>query len=140
MTQENGRPPLTGQPIDRRGALKLFRAALAGVLLSACGTPTKNRPTAGSGTANFAARFAPFEPAIELDVTDLTTVSWPDFVNRAGPEVKGLYEFQLQHGELMKYMPCFCGCGADGHRNNRDCYVKQVNADGSVLLDSMAPT
>jgi hypothetical protein len=41
----------------------------------------------------------------------------------------------------MRYMPCFCGCGQNaGHRNNRDCYVKAVNADGSVIVDSMAPT
>ncbi len=37
-------------------------------------------------------------------------------------------------------MPCFRGCGQNaGHRNNCDCYVQQVNADGSVVLDSMAP-
>ena len=38
-------------------------------------------------------------------------------------------------------MPCFCGCGQTaGHRNNRDCYVAAVHPDGTVELDSMAPT
>jgi hypothetical protein len=60
---------------------------------------------------------------------------------RFDPEVKRLYEFQIVNGPLMRYMPCFCGCGQTAeHRGNRDCYVKAVNPDGSVVFDSMAPT
>ena len=89
---------------------------------------------------DFSARFAQFDAAAEPN-GDLAKVVWPDFVTNADPEVRALYEFQITHGELMRYMPCFCGCGRDaGHRSNRDCYVQQVNADGSVVLDSMAPT
>ena len=90
--------------------------------------------------AGFAPRFAAYEPATEPN-GDLSKVVWPDYVLRAGPEVKRLYEFQVTHGELMRYMPCFCGCfDEDGHRSNRDCYVERVNRDGSVVFDSMAPT
>ena len=97
--------------------------------------------TAASGSpADFSARFAGYEPAPEPN-GDLSRVVWPDFVLDAGPEVKRLYEFQVEHGELMRYMPCFCGCGQNaGHRSNRDCYVRDVNADGSVVFDAMAPT
>ena len=54
----------------------------------------------------------------------------------------GKVTFQVVNGDLMSWIPCFCGCGSDGsgHRNNRDCYVKQVRPDGSVLFDQMAPT
>src|SRR6266851_2308759 len=73
--------------------------------------------------ADFSARFARFEAAAEPN-GDLAKVVWPDFVEAAGADVKGLYEFQITHGDLMRYMPCFCGCGQDaGHRSNRDCYV-----------------
>ena len=89
---------------------------------------------------DFSPRFARFEAASEPN-GDLSKVVWPNFVTDAGPEVKRLYEFQVTHGELMRYMPCFCGCGQNaGHRSNRDCYVTRVNADGSVIFDSMAPT
>ena len=85
-------------------------------------------------------RFARYPVAFEPNA-DLAKVVWPSFVTDANPEVKTLYEFQLTHGDLMKYMPCYCGCGEnDGHKSNRDCYVKKVNADGSAVLDSMAPT
>jgi hypothetical protein len=89
---------------------------------------------------DFSAQFSGFDAADEPD-GDLSKVEWPSFVTDGDPEVQGLYEFQITHGELMRYMPCFCGCGQSaGHRSNRDCYVQSVNAAGSVVLDSMAPT
>lgn len=58
-----------------------------------------------------------------------------------GPELRRLYEFQIINGDLMRYMPCFCGCFTEaGHRSSRDCFVQRVNPDGSVVLDPMAPT
>jgi hypothetical protein len=88
----------------------------------------------------FSARFAQYEAAPEPN-GDLSKVVWPEYVTEAGPEVKRLYEFQITHGELMRYMPCFCGCGRfAGHRSNRDCYVRKIRGDGSVVFDSMAPT
>jgi hypothetical protein len=118
----------------------------AGVAVAAAGvtscssngstTARKSGPTA----EDFSTRFARFQPADEPN-GDLSKVVWPDFVTDAGPEVQRLYEFQITNGEVMRYMPCFCGCGQNaGHRNNRDCYVQRVNANGSVVLNSMAPT
>ena len=113
--------------------------AAVGVWLAAGrdGTPTSPR---AEGTEDFSARFAGYQAAPEPN-GDLSKVVWPDYVLNGGPEVKRLYEFQVTHGELMRYMPCFCGCGQNaGHMSNRDCYVREVNPDGSVVFDSMAPT
>ena len=109
--------------------------------MAACGAGSKKRDaTPRAANEDFSARFARYEVDVEPN-GDLSKVVWPAFVLAAAPEVKRLYEFQVTHGELMRYMPCFCGCGQNaGHRNNRDCYVKKVNADGSVVFDSMAPT
>ena len=137
--------------LTRRDALKLIGVGVAGVLAAACGGgggstrgidsgSASGSPSGSQGTTDFSARFAEYEAAPEPN-GDLSKVVWPDFVTDAGSEAKTLYEFQIQNGELMRYMPCFCGCHlSDGHRNNRDCYVEAVNADGSVVLDSMAPT
>jgi len=127
--------------LTRRDALKAMGLGVTGILINACGGTASRgaSPTRGDAPADFSARFAAFQPAPEPNA-DPTKVVWPEFVTRAGPEVRRLYEFQLQNGDLMRYMPCFCGCGADGHRNNRDCYVQEVNPNGSVVLDSMAPT
>jgi hypothetical protein len=129
--------------LSRRALRRGAAFGAVGVLASACsGRSEPSAPTdaAADGAApDFSARFAAYQPTDEPN-GDLTKVVWPTFVTRAGPEVKQLYEFQILNGELMKYMPCFCGCGGDGHHNNRDCYVKAVNPDGSVVLDPMAPT
>ena len=101
------------------------------------GEPASPSPEAAE---DFSARFAGYKAAPEPN-GDLSKVVWPDYVVNGGLEVKRLYEFQVTHGELMRYMPCFCGCGQNaGHRSNRDCYVREVNPDGSVVFDSMAPT
>jgi hypothetical protein len=95
---------------------------------------------ADAPAVDFSERFALFPLADEPN-GDLARVVWPAFVERAGPGVKRLYEFQVVNGDLMKYMPCFCGCGrTDGHKSNRDCYVREVKPDGSVVFDDMAPT
>jgi hypothetical protein len=101
-----------------------------------CSSDRKLEPESGG----LAARFAQYQAAPEPN-GDLSKIVWPAYVTKAGPEVKRLYEFQVTHGELMRYMPCFCGCGDfAGHRSNRDCYVREVKEDGSVVFDSMAPT
>jgi hypothetical protein len=113
--------------------LRLLVLAVGGV---GCSSSRNESP----GTQDVSGRFAQYEAAPEPN-GDLAKVVWPSYVIDGGPEVKRLYEFQVTHGELMRYMPCFCGCGDfAGHRSNRDCYVRRVNPDGSVVFDNMAPT
>ena len=132
-------------PRSRRRLIHLLGVGAAGAVLTACSQPGREGGTLPSaepesGAVDFSARFAAFEPADEPD-GDLAKVVWPTFVTRADSEVKELYAFQITHGELMRWMPCFCGCGQSaGHRSNRDCYVQAVNPDGSVVFDDMAPT
>lgn len=127
--------------ISRRRLLVMGLTSAAALAANGCSSGTKSTSdAAGSNTDDVSGRFAGFTVADEPN-GDPTKVVWPDFVTAGGPELQGLYEFQITHGELMRYMPCFCGCGQNaGHRSNRDCYVKAVNADGTVVLDSMAPT
>ena len=119
--------------------LVVVGAALAAGVVGGDDAPPREPARPRAGSEDFSARFARFKPAPEPN-GDLRKVKWPDYVLDAGPEVKRLYEFQVTHGDLMRYFPCFCGCKDGGHRSNRDCYVRAVKPDGSVILDSMAPT
>lgn len=127
--------------LNRRRFFELGFATVGfAVATSACGTSAKRDASPNGTPQDFSERFARYQAADEPN-GDLSKVVWPAFVIDAGPEVRRLYEFQIVNGQVMRYMPCFCGCGQNaGHRNNRDCYVKSVNRDGSVVLDSMAPT
>jgi hypothetical protein len=125
--------------VQTRRELIVFLLALpiAGATGIAC---SSKRGQSSQTREDFSARFSQYKAAPEPN-GDLAKVVWPSYVTDAGPEVKLLYEFQVTHGNLMRYMPCFCGCGNFAHhRSNRDCYVKEVRPDGSVVLDPMAPT
>jgi hypothetical protein len=46
--------------------------------------------------------------------------------------MRATYEFAARHPEVMRYMPCFCGCERGGHQDNHDCFVTSRGADDKV--------
>lgn len=47
--------------------------------------------------------------------------------------VRATYDFAAQHPEILAYVPCYCGCGADGHKHNESCFIARRDAKGNVL-------
>ncbi len=41
-----------------------------------------------------------------------------------------MHEFAARHPEVIRHLPCFCGCERNGHRNNEDCFIARRDADG----------
>src|SRR5512145_1363260 len=37
--------------------------------------------------------------------------------------VRATYDFAAQHPEILNYVPCYCGCGSQGHMANENCFV-----------------
>lgn len=66
------------------------------------------------------------------DITLAPQAQMPDFVQTAPPNVQEAYRFAAANPDILKQMPCYCGCGGVGHTSNIDCYVKVFKADGSV--------
>lgn len=62
----------------------------------------------------------------------------PPSVRQAPFKVREAYRFAVANHETLRWIPCFCGCGPEGHTSNADCYVKEVRPDGSVIYDSMS--
>ena len=46
--------------------------------------------------------------------------------------LKDAHVFTADHPEVASYVPCYCGCGSAGHKNNADCFVKGRTPDGQV--------
>lgn len=46
--------------------------------------------------------------------------------------------FAHDHGDMLEFQPCYCGCGAMGHLNNLDCFIQAVDEVGTVTYDSHA--
>lgn len=47
--------------------------------------------------------------------------------------VRATYDFAAQHPEVLKYVPCYCGCGSQGHKANESCFVARRDSKGNVL-------
>jgi len=52
--------------------------------------------------------------------------------------VKQAYQFAAANPDVMKGIPCYCGCGSMGHTSNYSCYVSSVDGDGKVNYDNHA--
>lgn len=47
--------------------------------------------------------------------------------------IRATYDFAAQHPEILKFVPCYCGCGSEGHTNNEACFIARRDARGNVL-------
>lgn len=64
----------------------------------------------------------------------------PEFAGPGTPGIRTLYQYAVEHGDELQYIPCFCGCVNFGHKSNRDCYIKSANRDGTLTFTSHAAT
>ena len=46
--------------------------------------------------------------------------------------LKDAHVFAADHPDVASYVPCYCGCGNAGHKNNADCFVKGRDPEGRV--------
>lgn len=71
---------------------------------------------------------------IELNLAPASEL--PAFVDRSAPLVKDAYRFAIANPEILSTVPCYCGCGALGHQNNLQCYIKEFRADGAIEFET----
>ena len=100
-------------------------------LAASCSTSVESSPAAAAAPAANASA-AQARPAQSVAVApDLPLV--PGNIAtavRPAEVVKAAYLFAAQHPEVLKYVPCFCGCERAGHRGNDDCFVSARDAAG----------
>jgi hypothetical protein len=110
--------PKVTRTLDRRRFLVLIGAGLA----TAC-TPIAQ--TSPSPTAS----------AIPPLGANPTRGIWPAQYHAAPQPVRDAYAWAATHENILQYIPCYCGCGANGHRNNYDCFVRAKAANGWITMD-----
>jgi hypothetical protein len=62
----------------------------------------------------------------------------PAEVQSAPVQVQTAYRFAAANPDILKEIPCYCGCDASGHESNYECYVSEVDALGTVTFDDHA--
>ncbi|MFC0274349.1 PCYCGC motif-containing (lipo)protein [Metabacillus herbersteinensis] len=67
--------------------------------------------------------------------TDSSTVL-PTFLNDQPKEIQNVYAAAGENGEILKHIPCYCGCGRSvGHKHNDNCFISERKSDGSIVWD-----
>lgn len=62
----------------------------------------------------------------------------PAEVQSAPVAVQQAYQFAAANPDVMKGIPCYCGCGHIGHTSNYSCYVQNSDANGNLTFDNHA--
>ena len=62
---------------------------------------------------------------------------WPPLPPSPMPhaDFSGPYAFAATHSQELRYIPCFCGCGRQGHPSNADCYLREITPAGRPTWD-----
>lgn len=62
----------------------------------------------------------------------------PKDIRNAPEEVREAYRFAIANRNTLRYIPCYCGCGADGHTSNASCYFKDSSTPEKPVFDRMS--
>ena len=60
----------------------------------------------------------------------------PEYTH-VSPATERAYAYALHNPHVVRWFPCYCGCGGMGHGSNLDCYFKPT-ADGTVVFEEHA--
>ena len=111
---------------SNRGRLCLTVITLIAMALVLVACTTEEGKTGQKGQSSY----------MTADSDAATGAVYPSYVTR---EVRDAYEFAVEHPEVLRYMPCYCGCGLTvGHTSNLDCFIDGVTDDGRVVFDEHA--
>ena len=62
----------------------------------------------------------------------------PADIRRAPDDVREAYRFAIANRDILRYIPCYCGCGAQGHTSNASCYIKDDSTRDRPVFDRMS--
>ena len=60
-------------------------------------------------------------------------------LQQLSPAAREAYAFAIERPDVLKHLPCYCGCDAGGHTSNHSCFVQEL-ADGGITLESHGST
>ena len=101
------------------------------VIAGGCSNDAQAPPAAAAAPASSGAQVQSRAPQTFVVAPDLPPV--PGNIAtavRPAEVVKAAYLFAATRPDVLKYMPCFCGCERGGHRGNDDCFVTARDAAG----------
>lgn len=62
----------------------------------------------------------------------------PADIRMAPADVREVYQFAVANRDTLRYIPCYCSCGADGHMSNASCYITDSSTPDHLIFDQMS--
>jgi hypothetical protein len=56
----------------------------------------------------------------------------PDYVLNSSEKVQETYIMASKYPDVVASVPCFCGCAADGHKSNMNCFIQKMGSTNAV--------
>lgn len=103
--------------------------SLSVLVLAACGGQQPGSERAASDRPGRAA-----STYAAADWVTIEGIQFPAAMAEAPDEVIEAYVFAAKNQDVLKYMPCYCGCENPrfAHQNNYDCFVDSIDRSGEV--------
>ncbi len=120
-------------------ASRLTAALVLCLTLAACGSEPARPQDSGTAPPSSAPRTSqPAVPASPFTTSGIVGYTGllpplpeaPFPFARPRPIVQATYEFAARHPEVLRYVPCFCGCEERGHKDVHDCFVSGRDVSG----------
>ncbi|EKS7869101.1 hypothetical protein COD78_14790 [Bacillus cereus] len=114
--------------------------AVLSLILTGCGsTGTNNQKSSESKQEEHDHASHTQQADIQEKTKGVDTL--PTFLDKLDPQMKDIYTVAGQNAELLDWIPCYCGCGESvGHKNNKNCFIREIKKNGEVVWDSHATT
>lgn len=114
--------------------LSIF-ALLLLFVLSACGEEKKveENPDEAQKEASHS-EHAQASGDIQEETTSADVL--PSFLANKSEDIRLVYQIAGQSTDILKWMPCYCGCGESaGHKSNLNCFIQEKRKDGTIVWD-----
>jgi hypothetical protein len=57
---------------------------------------------------------------------------FPNYVLNSSSKVQETYIMASNNPNVLSQVPCFCGCVADGHKSNLNCFVQKMGPNNAI--------
>lgn len=106
------------------------------LLLNACSTANEKESTNQKVSQNDSNHITHNHLSGDLQEQTASAKILPGFLDNQSKDIRLVYQVAGQATDILKWMPCYCGCGESaGHQSNLNCFIAEIHDDGSIVWD-----
>lgn len=95
---------------------------------------TPSHGASGSGIDNVAAGIPADSTMPTAEAIQAAWAARPAFVTQSPARTQAAYAYAAARPDVLRWLPCYCGCGPIGHRSNLDCFVVARFSAGEPIV------